>query len=90
MLTVKTNDHHNISNAMASSNQTFSCETCNSTFNSRDELKKHSIKEHEDRATNTAIGTNSELTFKCETCNAVFSLREELRQHSIKEHEGKR
>ena len=32
---------------MANSNQTFSCETCNSTFNSRDELKQHSIKEHE-------------------------------------------
>jgi uncharacterized C2H2 Zn-finger protein len=73
---------------MANSNQTFSCETCNSTFNSRDELKQHSIKEHEDKTTST-IGS-TELTFRCETCNAVFNSREELRQHSIKEHEGKR
>ena len=73
---------------MANSNQTFSCETCNSTFNSRDELKQHSIKEHEDKTTNT-VG-NTELTFRCETCNAVFNSREELRQHSIKEYEDKR
>ena len=73
---------------MANSNQTFSCETCNSTFNSRDELKQLSIKEHEDKTTNT-IGS-TELTFRCETCNAVFNSREELRQHSIKEHEDKR
>ena len=72
---------------MANNNQTFSCETCKSTFNSRDELKQHSIKEHEDK-TNTAGST--ELTFRCETCNAVFNSREELRQHSIEEHEGKR
>jgi uncharacterized C2H2 Zn-finger protein len=72
---------------MANSNQTFSCETCNSTFNSRDELKQHSIKEHEDKTTN--VGGN-ELTFRCETCNAVFNSREDLRQHSIEEHEGKR
>ena len=37
---------------MASSNQTFPCETCNLTFNSRDELKQHRMKEHEDKATN--------------------------------------
>ena len=72
---------------MANSNQTFSCETCNSTFNSRDELKQHSIKEHEDKT--TTIGS-TELTFRCETCNVVFNSREELRQHSIEEHEGKR
>ena len=74
-------------NAMANSNQTFSCETCNSTFNSRDELKQHSSKEHEDNTTNVG---SSGLTFRCETCNAVFNSREELRQHSIKEHEDKR
>ena len=73
---------------MANSNQTFSCETCNSTFNSRDELKQHSIKEHEDKTT-TIVGS-TELTFRCETCNAVFNSREHLRQHSIEEHEGKR
>ena len=73
---------------MANSNQTFSCETCNSTFNSRDELRQHSIKEHEDKTTTTVGGT--ELTFRCETCNAIFNSREELRQHSIEEHEGKR
>jgi uncharacterized C2H2 Zn-finger protein len=73
---------------MANSNQTFSCETCNSTFNSRDELKQHSIKEHEGKTTTTVGST--ELTFRCETCNAVFNSREELRQHSIEEHEGKR
>ena len=73
---------------MANSNQTFSCETCNSTFNSRDELKQHSIKEHEDKITTTVGST--ELTFRCETCNAVFNSREDLRQHSIKEHEDKR
>jgi uncharacterized C2H2 Zn-finger protein len=72
---------------MANSNQTFSCETCNSTFNSRDELKHHSIKEHEDKITTVS---NTELTFRCETCNAVFNSREELRQHSIKEYEDKR
>jgi uncharacterized C2H2 Zn-finger protein len=72
---------------MANSNQTFSCETCNSTFNSRDELKQHSIKEHEDK---TITVGSTELTFRCETCNAVFNSREELRQHSIEEHEGKR
>ncbi len=74
---------------MANSNQTFSCETCNSTFNSRDELKQHSIKEHEDKTTTTTVGS-TELTFRCETCNAVFNSREELRQHSIKEYEDKR
>ena len=72
---------------MANSNQTFSCETCNSTFNSRDELKQHSIKKHEDKI--TTVG-NTELTFRCETCNTVFNSREELRQHSIKEYEDKR
>ena len=74
---------------MANNNQTFSCETCNSTFNSRDELKQHSIKEHEDKTTTTTVGS-TELTFRCETCNAVSNSREALRQHSIKEHEGKR
>ena len=73
---------------MTNSNQTFSCETCNSTFNSRDELKQHSIKQHEDKITTTVSST--ELTFRCETCNAVFNSREDLRQHSIEEHEGKR
>jgi uncharacterized C2H2 Zn-finger protein len=72
---------------MANNNQTFSCETCNSTFNSRDELKQHSIKEHEDKTTTV---DSTELTFRCETCNAVFNSREDLRQHSIEEHEGKR
>ena len=73
---------------MANNSQTFSCETCNSPFNSRDELKQHSIKEHEDTTTTTVGST--ELTFRCETCNAVFNSREDLRQHSIEEHEGKR
>jgi uncharacterized C2H2 Zn-finger protein len=72
---------------MANSNQTFSCETCNSTFNSRDELKQHSRKEYEDK---TITVGSTELTFRCETCNAVFNSCEELRQHSIEEHEGKR
>ena len=84
-LTVKTSDYHIIPNAMANSNHTFSCETCNSTFNSRDELKQHSIKEHEDKTTTTNTSINTEVTFRCETCNAVFNSREELRQHSIKE-----
>jgi uncharacterized C2H2 Zn-finger protein len=75
---------------MASSNQTLSCETCNSTFNSRDELKQHSMKEHEGKATNTTIMTNSEPTFMCEMCDAIFNSLEELRQHSIKDHESKR
>ena len=56
-------------------------------FNSRDELKQHSIKEHEDKT--TTVG-NTELAFRCETCNTVFNSREELRQHSIKEYEDKR
>ena len=73
---------------MANSNQIFSCETCNSTFNSHDELKQHSIKEHEDK-TGTTIGS-TELTFRCETCNAVFNSHEDLRQLCIEEHEGKR
>ena len=34
---------------MAINNQTLSCETYNSKFNSRDELKQHSIEEHEDK-----------------------------------------
>ena len=75
---------------MANSNQTFSCETCNSTFNSRDELKQHSIKEHEDKTTTPTTVGSTELTFRCETCNVVFNSREDLRQHSIEEHEGKR
>jgi uncharacterized C2H2 Zn-finger protein len=74
---------------MANSNQTFSCETCNSTFNSRDELKQHSINEHEGKTATNTTSTNAELTFSCETCNVVFNSREELRQHSIKDHEGK-
>jgi uncharacterized C2H2 Zn-finger protein len=78
---------YSIPNSMANSNQTFSCETCNSIFNSCDELRLHSIKEHEDKI--TTVG-NAELTFRCETCNAVFNSREELRQHSIKEYEDKR
>ena len=52
---------------MANSNQTFSCETCNSTFNSRDELKQHSIKDHEDKTTTTTTTTtvgSTELTFR--------------------------
>ena len=60
-------------------------------FNSRDELRQHSIKEHEDKTTTTTTTVGStELTFRCETCNTVFNSREELRQHSIKEYEDKR
>ena len=70
---------------MTNSNQTFSCESCNTTFNSRDELKDHSINEHEHKSNNT----NSELTFSCESCNQSFHSQEELRKHSINEHEGK-
>ncbi len=32
---------------MTNSNQTFSCETCNAVFNSREDLRQHSIEEHE-------------------------------------------
>jgi hypothetical protein len=72
---------------MANSNQTFSCVTCNSILNSCDELRQHSIKEHEGK---TTIVGSTELTFRCETCNAVFDSREELRHHRIKEYEDKR
>ena len=68
---------------MANINQTFSCETCNTTFNSREDLRDHTIKQHETKTS----GTNTQMTFHCESCNASFNSREDLRQHSIKEHE---
>jgi hypothetical protein len=48
---------------MVNNSQTFTCETCNKTYDSREQLKEHSINEHEGK-----------LTFGCETCNATFTL----------------
>jgi uncharacterized C2H2 Zn-finger protein len=69
---------------MANSSQTFTCETCNKIFDSRERLKQHSINEHEGKK---GASTKEELTFSCETCNATFTSREDLKQHSIKQHE---
>lgn len=66
--------------------QTFTCETCNKVYDSRQQLREHSISEHEGKR---GVSTEEELTFSCETCNATFTLREDLKQHSIKEHEGR-
>jgi uncharacterized CHY-type Zn-finger protein len=68
-----------------SSRQTFTCETCNTVFDSREQLREHSIDKHEGKRTST----KDELTFSCETCNATFTSREYLRQHSIEQHEGR-
>ena len=32
---------------MANNSQTFTCETCNKVFDLREQLREHSIKEHE-------------------------------------------
>lgn len=74
-----------ISRIMANSSQTFTCETCNRRFDSREQLRGHSINEHEGNK-----DTEDEITFSCETCNATFTSREVLRQHSIREHEGRK
>jgi ribosomal protein L44E len=76
-----------ISRIMANSSQTFTCETCNRRFESREQLREHSINEHEGEK---EVSTKDELTFSCETCKAAFTSRESLRQHSIKEHEGRK
>ena len=72
---------------MANNSQTFTCETCNETFDSREQLREHSINEHEGKKEKSI---KEELTFSCETCNATFTSREDLKQHSIKQHEGRR
>ena len=69
-----------------SSRQTFTCETCDTVFNSREQLREHSIDKHEGKK---GASTQDELTFSCETCNATFTSREGLRQHSIEQHEGR-
>jgi hypothetical protein len=56
------------------------------TYDSREQLREHSINEHEGKKKASA---NEELTFSCETCNATFTLREDLKKHSIIEHEGR-
>jgi hypothetical protein len=71
---------------MVNNSQTFTCETCNKTYDSREQLKEHSINEHEGKKETL---DNEELTFGCETCNATFTLQEDLEQHEIKEHEGR-
>lgn len=71
---------------MANSSQTFTCETCNEVFDSRERLREHSINEHEGKS---GASTKEELTFSCETCNATFTSREDLKQHSIQQHEGR-
>lgn len=71
---------------MANNSQTFTCETCNKIFNYREQLREHSIKEHEDKREESI---KQELTFTCETCNTTFTSQENLKQHSIKEHEGR-
>jgi uncharacterized C2H2 Zn-finger protein len=68
------------------SRQTFTCETCNTVFDSREQLREHSIDKHESKK---GTSTQDELTFSCETCNATFTSREDLRQHSIEQHEGR-
>jgi uncharacterized C2H2 Zn-finger protein len=68
---------------MASNGQTFTCETCNKVFRSRQELKEHSINGHEGKK---GSPTQGELTFTCEACNNTFTSREDLKQHSIKQH----
>ena len=70
---------------MANTNQTFSCESCNTTFNSREDLRDHTVKQHEGKTS----GINTRMTFQCESCNTTFNSREDLRQHSINEHERK-
>jgi Zinc-finger of C2H2 type len=71
---------------MANSCQTFTCETCNKTYGSREQLREHSIDEHEGKK---GASNKGELTFTCETCNTTFTSQEDLKQHSIKEHEGR-
>jgi uncharacterized C2H2 Zn-finger protein len=72
---------------MANNNQTFTCETCSKVYDSREQLKEHSIHEHEGKKGDS---TKEELTFSCESCDTTFNSREDLKQHSIKEHEGRR
>jgi hypothetical protein len=45
---------------MANNSQTFTCETCNKIFDSRQELGEHSINEHEGKK---GISGQEELTF---------------------------
>jgi uncharacterized C2H2 Zn-finger protein len=71
---------------MANNSQTFTCETCNKVFDLREQLREHSIREHEGKKGGSVRG---ELTFTCETCNTTFTSQEDLKQHSIKEHEGR-
>jgi 5-methylcytosine-specific restriction endonuclease McrA len=69
-----------------SSSQTFTCEMCNTVFDSREQLREHSINKHEGKK---RTSTRDELTFSCEACNTTFTSREDLRQHSIEQHEGR-
>jgi Fe2+ or Zn2+ uptake regulation protein len=71
---------------MANNSQTFTCETCNKVFDSRQELREYSINEHEGKK---GISAQEELTFSCEICNTKFTSREDLKQHSITQHEGR-
>jgi hypothetical protein len=70
---------------MVNSGQTFTYEMCNTVFDSREQLREHSMNTHEGRK-RTSTG---ELTFSCQTCNATFTSREDLRQHNIEKHEGR-
>lgn len=70
---------------MANNSQTFTeTETCNKVFDLREQLREHSIKEHESKEGDSI---KEQLTFA--SCNTTFTSQEDLKQHSIKEHEGR-
>jgi hypothetical protein len=75
-----------LTNTDASS--TFSCETCNQKFETREELKEHNIKDHSQGKSSDLTNTDASSTFSCETCNQKFETREELKEHNIKDHQN--
>ena len=57
---------------------TFSCKSCNKTFESSYKLKSHQYKVHNER----------EASFLCDKCDKVFKFRGELNFHFQKYHSG--
>jgi Fe2+ or Zn2+ uptake regulation protein len=61
---------------MTGNSHTFTCETCNNVFDLREQLREHSVNEHEGKK---GSSTKEEMTFSCETCKETFTSREDLR-----------
>ncbi len=60
--------------------QTYSCQQCGATFQSKEELDEHNRSHH-------GMGGGMGGNYTCAACGATFSSQEELQEHARKEHQ---